>query len=222
MYDIQIYDGECCMQRMDWEKRFYRYYAIFSTFYRVQRSMVPGELLENKTLWPNGIRSLADYLHSKTPKLQLGCYTSPATKNCCGEPGSLAYEYVDMETFAQWGCDHVMVDWCRAYSDPKQTRDEYALIGQAIANSSNPNMIYGIWPGGMGKSWKWGAASGGHYWRTARDIKNDWEDVLFNFDTPYSVPDIASYTKPGGYTFLDQMVVGVVPHPGGIRGLVQR
>eukprot|EP00039_Didymoeca_costata_P013189 m.196436 g.196436 ORF g.196436 m.196436 type:complete len:79 (+) comp15700_c0_seq8:338-574(+) len=55
------------------------------------RNASTGELLENKTLWPNGIRSLADYLHSKTPKLQLGCYTSPATKNCCGEPGSLAY-----------------------------------------------------------------------------------------------------------------------------------
>ena len=53
--------------------------------------------------------------------------------------------------------------------DPKQTKEEYARIGDGIANSSNPNMLYGIWPGGMGKSWKWSAEVGGHYWRTAND-----------------------------------------------------
>jgi hypothetical protein len=52
------------------------------------------QLLENKALWPSGIASFADYLHSHNMKL--GCYTSPATKNCCGEPGSLGYEDVDM------------------------------------------------------------------------------------------------------------------------------
>lgn len=117
-----------------------------------------------------------------------------------------------------------MVDWCREYVDPAQTKAEYDLIGAAIANSSNPNMLYGIWPGGMGKSWKWGAAAGGHYWRTARDIMNSWDSVLHNFDMPYSVPSIQAYTKPGHYTFLDQMVVGVAPngtksgHHGGVPG----
>eukprot|EP01050_Picozoa_sp_SAG11_P013929 SAG11_NODE_1666_length_4494_cov_53.554949_1_plen_578_part_00 len=173
-----------------------------------------GVLQENKVLWPDGgIAAFANYLHSRN--LSLGCYTSPATKNCCGEPGSLGYEAIDMEFFAQVGCDHVMVDWCRAYSDPLETKAEYAVIGEAIANSSNPNMLYGIWPGGLGKSWKWSAEVGGHYWRTAADIKNGWASVTHNFDTAYSVPNIDSYTKPGRYTFLDQMVVGV---PGGGHG----
>ena len=140
--------------------------------------------------WPQGIKALGDYLHARTPKLQLGCYTSPWTKNCCGEPGSLGFEAVDMEYFAQVGCDHgpnqlslrvqgvaltallavVMVDWCRPYIDPKQARDAYAVFGSAIANSSNPNMLFGIWSAGIGKSWKWGAEVGGHYWRTATDM----------------------------------------------------
>ena len=47
---------------------------------------------ENKELWPSGIAGFADYLHSK--ELLLGCYTSPASVNCCGEPGSLGFEYV--------------------------------------------------------------------------------------------------------------------------------
>ena len=64
----------------------------------------------------------------------------------------------------------VMVDWCRPYIDPKQARDAYAVFGSAIANSSNPNMLFGIWSAGIGKSWKWGADVGGHYWRTATDM----------------------------------------------------
>ena len=179
------------------------------------RDPVTHELQENKTLWPDGIAGLANYLHSKN--LQLGCYTSPATSNCCGEPGSLGYEAVDMETFARWGCDHVMVDWCRGYQDPVQTKAEYKVIGDAIANSSNPNMLYGVWPGGLGKSWKWAAEVGGHYWRTAADIKNGWSWVLHNFDTAYSIPSIETYTVPGHYTFLDQMVVGVAPNGTGDR-----
>ena len=153
--------------------------------------------------------------------------------NCCGEPGSLGYEGIDMEFFARVGCDHVMVDWCRSYVDPKQMKEEYARIGDGIANSANPNMLYGIWPGGMGKSWKWSANVGGHYWRTASDIKNVWDSdaakmvggVLHNFDTAMSIPNIAARTVPGRYTFLDQMVVGVAAngtgddnHKGGVPG----
>lgn len=61
-------------------------------------------LQENKLLWPQGMAAFADYVHVRN--LSLGCYTSPAVTNCCGEPGSLGYEYVDMEFFASIGCDH--------------------------------------------------------------------------------------------------------------------
>ena len=109
------------------------------------RHPVTKEFTENTRLWPNGIAGFADYLHQKG--MQLGCYTSPATTNCCGEPGSLGFEYVDMEFFARVGCDHVMVDWCHSYTNPKDMKKEYGVIGAAIKNSSNPNMLYGIWPG---------------------------------------------------------------------------
>ena len=91
-------------------------------------------------------------------------------------------------------------------------RNEYATIGAAIANSSNPNMLFGVWSGGLGKPWKWAAEVGGNYWRTTTDIYNDWDSVLHNFDVTYSIPGIDRYTAPGHYTFLDQMVVGVVPN----------
>ena len=34
-------------------------------------------------------------------------YTDAGTHNCCGEPGSLGYEDIDMATFASWGECHI-------------------------------------------------------------------------------------------------------------------
>ena len=42
--------------------------------------------------------------------------------------------------------------------------------------------------------------------------------MLHNFDEAYSIPGISKKTKPGRYTFLDQMVVGVVPGGKAIGG----
>jgi hypothetical protein len=52
-------------------------------------------------------------------------YTDAGTHNCCGEPGSLGYEGIDMATFASWGechawLTHVFTDRQRhlAQSEP--------------------------------------------------------------------------------------------------------
>lgn len=83
----------------------------------IGRDPKTGMLLENRTLWPNGIKGFAASLHTRG--LKLGCYTAPMVTNCqCGplpsghgcEMGCLGNEYKDMQFFAENGCDHVMVD----------------------------------------------------------------------------------------------------------------
>lgn len=178
-----------------------------------------GVLVENRTLWPTGMKGFAGRLHAMTPPLKVGCYTSPRAKNCmCGRapqggceygtgPG---YEAIDMEFFASVGCDHVMVD--SPDSPPETFKERYGTVGAAIANSSNPNMLYGVWNGGSGHAWKWAAEVGGHYWRMGSDTYDGWTSVLRQFDTTYSVPGIDRLTKPGSYSFLDQMIIGDIPH----------
>ena len=56
------------------------------------------------------MKSFAEDLHSKG--MQLSVYTDAGDKNCCGEPGSLNNEALDMKTFASWGVDAVGVDYC--------------------------------------------------------------------------------------------------------------
>jgi hypothetical protein len=115
------------------------------------RDPATGVLIENRTLWPTGMKGFAARLHGMTPPISVGCYTSPRTKNCmcgpapqggCEEGTGRGFERVDMEFFADVGCDHVMVD--SPDSGPDTFRERYATFGAAIANSSNPNMVYGV------------------------------------------------------------------------------
>ena len=116
----------------------------------VGRDPKTGVLQENRTLWPSGMKGFAKKLHSMTPPLKLGCYTSPRPTNCmcghlpqggCEEGTGPGYEAVDMSFFADIGCDHIMVDM--PDSAPPTFRGRYDTLGRAIANSSNPNMVFG-------------------------------------------------------------------------------
>lgn len=69
-----------------------------------------GVLQPDQTKFPNGIKSVADYVHGKG--LKLGIYTDVAGTTCQGRVGSLNFEQKDMNTFASWGIDYVKVDWC--------------------------------------------------------------------------------------------------------------
>ena len=179
------------------------------------RDPTTGVLVENRTLWPSGIAGFAARLHALDPPLKVGCYTATVgPKNCmcgsapqggCEEGTGAGYEAVDMDFFARVGCDHVMVDGL-------VNRRTAATLGAAIANSSNPNMLYGVWSGGGGHAWKWAAEVGGHYWRMGSDTYDSWVSVLRQWDETYSVPNIAGLTRPGRYSFLDQMIIGDVPH----------
>jgi alpha-galactosidase len=187
----------------------------------VGRNATTGQLLENRTLWPNGIQGLATKLHGMSPPLKLGCYTAPREKNCmcnrlwaggpCEEGTGPGHEATDMAFFAASGCDHVMVDMPDGPATAAAFRARYRAIGDGIRESSNPNMLFGVWSGPLAYSWKWAAATGGHYWRIGDDIYDGWQSLMRMWDTLQSIPNIAHRTKPGAYTFLDQMLIGDVP-----------
>ena len=139
------------------------------------------------------------------------CNCGSGSYNGCAEPGSLGNEDVDMEFFAQIGCTHIMVDTPGASITEAEFRARFAVFGDAIANSSNPNMMLGVWSAGLARSWTWAGDVGGTYWRMAQDIYNAWGSVLRQFDVTYSVPNIQSFTSPGRFSFLDQLIVGDVP-----------
>jgi alpha-galactosidase len=71
-----------------------------------------GKLLFHPEKFPNGIKPLADYAHSKGFKF--GLHTCPGTHDCGGDKvGAWGIEEVHINQFVEWGLDFVKVDKCR-------------------------------------------------------------------------------------------------------------
>ena len=64
-----------------------------------------GRLQWNATLFPSGGKALGDFLHGLG--LGFGLYSGAGYLQCGSTdlPGSLGYEHVDAELFAEWGGD---------------------------------------------------------------------------------------------------------------------
>ena len=60
--------------------------------------------------FPNGMKSVGDYIHSLG--LKFGIYSSAGNWTCEGRAGSLYYEEVDAQDFADWGVDYFKYDNC--------------------------------------------------------------------------------------------------------------
>ncbi len=71
-----------------------------------------GELLANPEKFPNGMKALADYAHSRG--LKFGLHTVPGTHDCGGDlVGGFGHEEVQIKQFADWGLDFIKLDKCK-------------------------------------------------------------------------------------------------------------
>ena len=75
----------------------YEYIVIDDCWSEKQRDE-NGRLVPDKNKFPNGIKPVADYVHSKG--LKFGIYSCAGTHTCAGYPGSFEHEFDDAETFA--------------------------------------------------------------------------------------------------------------------------
>jgi alpha-galactosidase len=158
-----------------------------------------GNLVADHTKFPNGIKAVADYVHSKG--LKLGIYNDAGTKTCAGYPGMYGHEQQDANTYASWGIDYIKVDWCSSTGIDAQT--EYTKIGNAL-RSTGRAITFSLCDWGQSNVWTWGP-SVGNLWRTTGDISDNWTSMLSNFDSNASH---ASSAGPGGWNDPDMLEVG--------------
>jgi hypothetical protein len=67
----------------------------------VGRDPATKRLIADPAAFPEGIKAVADYVHSMDMKL--GIYTDRGKLTCQKRPGSKGLEAVDAQTFADWG-----------------------------------------------------------------------------------------------------------------------
>ncbi|MQY37356.1 hypothetical protein SRB17_53600 [Streptomyces sp. RB17] len=160
-----------------------------------------GKLVPDPARFPNGIKAVADYVHSKG--LKLGIYTSAGTKTCnsAGFPGALGHEYSDAQQFADWGVDYLKYDNCN--NQGVDAKKRYTTMRDALEATGRP-IVYSICEWGQNKPWEW-ASDVGHLWRTTGDISDDWSSMLSILKQ--NLP-LAPYAGPGHWNDPDMLEVG--------------
>lgn len=97
-------------------------YVVIDGGWRDNKLGSNGELLPHPEKFPNGIKPLADYAHSKG--LKLGLHTVPGTHDCGGDPvGGYGNEKVHLQQFIDWGIDFIKLDKCKYYGELPDTTE---------------------------------------------------------------------------------------------------
>ena len=150
----------------------YEYIVIDDCWSEKQRDE-NGRLVPDKYKFPNGIKAVADYVHSKG--LKFGMYSCAGTHTCGGHPGSFEHEFDDAATFAEWGVDYLKYDYCYK---PDFIPGEilYKRMAMALRNCCR-DIMFSACNWGNDDVYKWIRESGAHLFRSTGDIQDSWESI---------------------------------------------
>eukprot|EP00038_Savillea_parva_P028759 m.66863 g.66863 ORF g.66863 m.66863 type:complete len:558 (+) comp8393_c0_seq1:219-1892(+) len=176
--------------RLDLKSYGYNYWNLDDLWVATER-YPNGSFYADPTKFPSKtLRPLADYVHSKG--LLFGAYTDRGTKQCGPGVGSLGYEDIDAQTFADWQIDYLKEDSCSATQDHDTAFQEYGKMRDAL-NKTGRSIMFSLC------GWNpWYAPVGyslGNLWRIGPDDTN-WNGVLTNIDIN---SQLAEYAGPGGW-----------------------
>jgi len=174
-----------------------------------------GNLVPDPEKFPNGMKVLADYVHSKGFKI--GIYSDAADRTCGGHPGSYGFEEQDAQLWAAWGFDLLKYDYCNAPFVQAEAIDRYSRMGEALRKTGR-EFLFSLCEWGNQSPHLWGRSVGGHMWRVSGDVfdswiniwKADWKTYGIGVDASIDLADhLAEYGGPGGWNDLDMLVVGL-------------
>ena len=144
-------------------------YVVIDDCWQVKRD-ANANIVSDPQRFPNGIKPLADYVHSLG--LKFGIYSDAGSQTCAGRPGGLGHEYQDAVMYASWGVDYLKYDWCHTLPT-QDTKASYTNIRAALDASGRP-IVLSICEWGSHQPWLWGNEAGGNLWRTTGDIQDRW------------------------------------------------
>jgi alpha-galactosidase len=168
-----------------------------------------GNLLFHKKRFPNGMKSLADYIHSKG--LKAGIYSDAGINTCASYwdkdtigtgMGLYGHDEQDLTLFLkEWDYDFIKIDWCGGEWLGLDEQTRYTEIGKkirAIKPEAKYNICRWMFPG------KW-VTQVADSWRISGDIDNKFESILKIIDLN---ADLWVYASKGHYNDMDMLQVG--------------
>lgn len=169
-----------------------------------------GYLFTNKKKFPNGMKALADYIHSKG--LKAGIY-SDAGSNTCGSiydadtlgvgVGLWQHDDIDCKTFFQdWGYDFIKIDWCGGEATGQSEQQRYTDIYKAINRTGRTDVRYNICRWQFPGTWATRLASS---WRIHTDINPRFKTIDQIIEKNLY---LSPYVSLGHYNDMDMLEVG--------------
>ena len=149
----------------------YTYLVLDDGWMAMERDSKTGDLIPDPKKFPNGLKPVIDYVHSKG--LKFGLYNCAGTKTCAGYPGTRGYEYQDARFYASLGTDYLKFDWCN--TDGLNAKEAYNTMSKALKTAGRP-IIFSLCEWGNNQPWLW-AEPVGQLWRTTGDITAQFDGI---------------------------------------------
>ena len=200
--DRLIRESTDAFDRLGLREAGYEYVVIDDCWSKRTRDPKTNRLVADPEKFPQGMKALADYVHGKG--LKFGMYSCAGQRTCADYPGSFDHEFLDAETFAEWGVDFLKYDFCYKphFVDGPLL---YRRMGMAL-RASGRDILFSACNWGLDNVWAWIRSAGAHMYRSTGDI----------FDTPESYRKIAvsqldklGASAPQCFNDVDMLTVGM-------------
>lgn len=177
-------------------------YLVIDDCWALRERDENGRMVPDPEKFPHGMKAVADYVHSKG--LKFGMYSCAGTMTCAGYPGSYEHEFLDAQTFAEWGVDFLKYDYC--YHSPIiDGRLLYRRMGLALENCGR-DILFSACSWGVDQTHEWIKETGASMWRSTGDIFDTWESVKKLIKQQKT---LHPYCGVGCFNDMDMLIVGM-------------
>lgn len=161
-----------------------------------------GNLVPDPEKFPNGMKTVADYVHSKG--LKFGMYSCAGILTCAGYPSSYDHEFQDAALFAEWGIDYLKYDYCN-FPKNADCINRYQTMSMAL-KATGKNILFAACNWGSENSWSWMRSIGAHTYRSTGDIFDNFRSFMGIFQS-----QLEHLCQSGPYCFndMDMLTVGM-------------
>ncbi len=180
----------------------YEYLVIDDCWAERERDPETGKIIPDHIKFPNGMKTVSDYVHSKG--LKFGMYSCAGTRTCADYPASYGHEFLDAKTFAEYGADYLKYDYC--FKPAHYDGDiMYRRMGLALKNCGR-EILFSACNWGCDDVHNWIRSTGAHIYRSTGDINDSFPSMR---DIAASQVKYLPYSGPGCFNDIDMLTIGM-------------
>ena len=180
----------------------YEYLVIDDCWSKRERDPQTGKIVPDEEKFPNGMKAVSDYVHSKG--LKFGMYSCAGTRTCAGYPSSFDREFIDAQTFADFGVDFLKYDFCNKPFNADGPM-LYRRMSMAL-KATGREILFSACNWGSDHVETWIRSTGAHMYRSTSDINDNFASIK---EIAESQLDKLCYSAPGCFNDVDMLVCGM-------------